>query len=117
MNSILVYIAGPYSSSTAEGINDNVNFAIWEGEKVLSITNCIPFIPHLLHFWDTLVGGKSYDTWMNIDDEYLKRCDVVLRIPGNSAGADKECERAIELDIPVMHSIDELRMYVNQKNA
>lgn len=110
---MLVYIAGPYSAKTPEAVMDNVNNAIWVGEDVASIPGCIPFIPHLFHWWDGLVGGKPYDFWMNIDKEYLLRCDVVLRMPGISPGADSEAMLAIENEIPVVQSIDELRQHVS----
>ncbi|WP_372524255.1 DUF4406 domain-containing protein [Piscinibacter sp.] len=38
----------------------------------------------------------------------LERCDAVLRIPGESRGADLDVARARELGLPVVQSVDEL---------
>jgi hypothetical protein len=43
-----------------------------------------------------------WQTWINGDLEIVARCDMVLRLPGESKGADIETAHAIENDIPVM---------------
>ena len=108
----LVYIAGAYSASTYAGVERNIKYAIYVGNEVAKIDNCVPFVPHLFHYWNALYP-KSYEYWLNIDMEYLLKCDVVLRIDNASSGADKECEYAIENDIPVVHGIDELEEWLS----
>lgn len=45
---------------------------------------------------------------MKYDAEWLLACDAVLRIPGDSAGADREVEMAKSANIPVYYTVEEL---------
>lgn len=54
-----------------------------------------------------LVGVTAQD-WLDMDLAIVERCDVVLRLPGESVGADGEVAHATKLGIPVFYSIDEL---------
>jgi len=46
-----------------------------------------------------------------MDLEWLAKCDAVLRLPGESKGADIEKDYALSLGIPVFFSIDDLLEY------
>lgn len=100
----LIYISAPYSIGDKV---QNVNRAINAGNEILEL-GFIPFIPHLAHFWDMLTH-HPFETWMEIDLEMLSRCDGVLRLPGKSAGADYEEQFALKCDIPVYHSMEEVK--------
>lgn len=100
---MLIYIAAPY---TQGNIALNVRRAIFAGETVLYHGHT-PFIPHLTHLWD-LLCPKSWNEWMEIDKVYLSKCDGLLRLPGDSKGADIEVEWAREMNIPVYHDIKEM---------
>jgi uncharacterized protein DUF4406 len=95
-----VYVAGPY---TKGDVAVNVRRAIEVGTELFDL-GYIPFIPHLTHFWH-LVTPKPYETWLDIDNEWLPTCDALLRIPGESSGADKEVALAHKLGIPVYFDI------------
>jgi len=100
---IKVYVAGPYThGDTAENVKIAINIA----DRLLE-HGCSPFVPHLFHFWH-LMHEHDYDTWMNLGTEWLKQCDVVLRLPGFSPGADKEVDIARQYAKHVYFSIDEL---------
>jgi hypothetical protein len=45
---------------------------------------------------------------MELDNEWVLRCDALLRLPGESQGADAEVELAKKHGIPVFYSIEEL---------
>lgn len=98
-----VYIAGPY---TKGDVVVNVRNAIAAADELLALGHH-PFIPHLTHLWH-MVSPKEYEEWLAIDLVWLRVCDALLRIPGESSGADKEVDAARELSIPV-YSIEELR--------
>ena len=49
-------------------------------------------------------GDVMYETAHRL----LQHCDAVLRLPGDSAGADKDVEIALERGLPVYRSIDEI---------
>ena len=53
----------------------------------------------------------SYATWVEIDLDWMYRCDCLLRIDGESEGADKEILMARELKIPVFYNITDLFDY------
>lgn len=95
-----IYIAGPYTKPNPEW---NTRFAIYTGDYVASLGHTV-FIPHLTHYWH-LVKPHEYEFWMKQDFEWLKMCDALLRIPGESAGADREVQLAKELGMPVYYSI------------
>jgi hypothetical protein len=98
-----VYVAGPY---TKGDVAANVRNALGVAD-ILMKAGCAPFVPHLFHFWHILFPHQ-YGDWMNLDVEWLKQCDVVLRLPGNSDGADKETELARQLGKHIYTSVDDL---------
>jgi hypothetical protein len=51
---------------------------------------------------------------MKQDFEWLKCCDAVLRLPGESTGADREVALAKELGIPVYYSIADIPITTTQ---
>jgi hypothetical protein len=51
---------------------------------------------------------RPYEFWLDLDNQFLPDCDAVLRIPGDSNGADKEVALAKTLGKPVFHRIDEV---------
>lgn len=83
----------------------NVRAAILAGDEVWK-AGFTPFVPHLSHLWHT-VSPHPYDDWLALDMEWLAVCDILVRLPGESAGADEEVEYARERGIPVM-SLEEL---------
>lgn len=98
-----IYIAGPY---TKGDVAINVRNAIFAGNYV-ALLGHFPFIPHLSHFWH-VVAPNEYDFWMRQDEEWLKVCDAILRLEGESAGADQEVRIAKELGLKVYTSVFEI---------
>lgn len=99
-----VYIAGPY---TKGDVAVNVKRVMDTADEVIRMGH-IPFIPHLTHFWH-LVSPKAYEFWLEYDMSFLEHwAEIVLRIEGESNGADGEVKRAIELGIPVYYNLKEL---------
>jgi hypothetical protein len=98
-----VYIAGPYSQGD---VAVNVRQALVAAEAVATM-GAVPFIPHLSHFWH-LVFPRPYAFWLEYDRQFLPDCQVLLRLPGESSGADHEVRVAETLGIPVVHSLDTL---------
>ena len=104
-----VYIAGPYT--TPDPIT-NARKAMKIGEAVM-ILGHTPFVPHLNVIWD-FVTPMPYDTWLDWDIKWLSKCDAMLRIPGESPGADIEEAYCVDNGIPVYHGIDEFRAAVSK---
>jgi hypothetical protein len=101
-----IYVAGPY---TKGDVVINVRNAIMVGNNLRSLGHT-PFIPHLTHFWH-LVQPHNIDYWYKYDLEWLEQCDALFRLPGESAGADKEVARAGELGLPVYTSYLDVPKY------
>ena len=93
---IKVYIAGPY---TKGDVVINTRKAITMGE-VLASYGFVPYIPHLTFFWH-LVHPHEADFWYEYDFHWLDCCDCLIRIPGESEGADREMHRMINAGKPV----------------
>lgn len=102
MNKKLIYIAAPYTSNPEE----NVKKAL-EAADIVFEQGFIPYVPHLSHHWHSQ-SPKSYEQWMEMGSAVLERCDGLLRLPGESPGADKEVKQALELDMPVYYGLENL---------
>jgi len=91
-----LYLSGPYTlGDTAL----NVRNAIEAGDTLIS-EGYVPFIPHLSHF-QHLICPRNYEDWMSLDLQWIERCDALIRLPGESSGADREMVKADELGKPV----------------
>lgn len=100
---IRIYVSGPL---TLGDVEINVRTAINAAEKLLTL-GYAPYVPHLTHFWH-MQFPHDHSTWLALDEEWLKVCDTVLRLPGESVGADREIAFATQHGIPVFHFIDDL---------
>lgn len=105
-----VYVAGPYTTGNP---NTNVRQAISYGE-ITRRAGLLPFVPHLYHLWD-LANPHEYEYWMGLCLGWVVRCQAVLRLPGQSSGADRECALAREHGIPVFTDIVELLNAINRE--
>lgn len=92
-----VYVAGPYSGGD---VAQNVARAMDIADDLLR-GGFAPFCPHLSHFLH-LHHPHDYETWMALDMAWLAACDVLVRIPGESPGADREVAEAEAIGIPVV---------------
>jgi len=98
-----IYIASPYTNGNqAENVRAQLDVF-----HLLLKAGYIPFAPLLSHFVE-IVHPHLYDDWMVYDLAWLSVCDGVLRLPGESPGADVEVEHAKKLNIPVFYSINDL---------
>jgi len=68
----------------------------------------VPFVPHLCVVWQMMSPHHEYEYWLPMDLAWIDRCDAVLRLPGESKGADAEEEYARATGKPVFRSVGEL---------
>ena len=104
MTKPLVYIAGPYTLPDPVA---NTRRAVHFAERLFSEGKVTPVVPHLTMLWHFILP-HSLEWWYRYDIELLAHCDALLRLPGESAGADREVAFARENLIPVFHSISVL---------
>ena len=100
---IKVYIASPY---TKGDVAVNVKAQLDAADELMN-EGFAPFAPLYSHF-QHMAHPRPYEDWMKIDFEWVTVCDCLLRLPGESSGADREVELAESLNIPVYYSIDEV---------
>ena len=93
---VKVYVSGPLS---AGDWMVNLRAAVDAAED-LSRRGHVPYVPHLSMFWH-LLYSHPHEFWLALDREWLEVCDAVLRLPGDSEGADLEVAWARELGKPV----------------
>jgi hypothetical protein len=106
---ILCYCAGPYSAETPEAVQANVDAAIDAGNRLMDAGVGV-IVPHLSHYPHAR-RPRGYEEWMALDFELLSRCDVLLRLPGASPGADREVLFAVGEYIPVFSDVAQVARY------
>lgn len=99
----LVYLAMPYTHPDPV-INTHNAMRVAE---ILIEHGCIPIIPHLSLFWH-LVYPHPIEFWYDYDLKILERCDCLLRLGGESKGADKEVIYAKSKGIPVFTTLQDI---------
>lgn len=97
----LVYVAAPYTNPDPV---ENTHRAIAACDELLGDGIVTPVCPHLSIVWH-LVKPRPYKDWLAYDIELLRRCDAVLRLPGESSGADGEVDEAEVIGIPVFYGV------------
>lgn len=91
---VRVYVAGPY---THGDVAVNVRTAILAADKLMD-RGFMPFVPHLTHLWH-IISPRPYRDWIKLDNQFLPYCDIILRLPGESQGADAEVATARSIDM------------------
>ena len=115
--SLMILIAGPYRSNT----NDN---PVKMRENLLHLEQAaLPLFraghTPMIGEWVALpllnvagsksVGDSLYDEIVYpIAHRLLSRCDAVLRLPGNSKGADEDVRHAKALGLPIYYQLGEV---------
>ena len=100
-----VYIAGPYTNGDVAA---NGRKAIDAADSIVSLGHEV-FLPHLSHFWH-LIHPHEWRFWIQRDLAWLKFCDVLLRLPGESEGGELEEAEARKLGLRICHDIIELKI-------
>ncbi len=111
---LLILIAGPYRSGTG-GDPALIARNLERLEEAAAPIHRLGHVP-MIGEWvalpilrgideaDAADGDVMYETAHRL----LQHCDAVLRLPGDSAGADKDVEIALDRGLPVYRSIDEI---------
>jgi hypothetical protein len=106
MRRLRVYISGPITKGSR---NDNFYQAA-KAEEFLMRAGYAPLNPMrsmlMPHAWQ---DDLPHNLWLSCDLPWVEVADIVYRLPGESAGADEECDHAKSRGIPVVGSLNELR--------
>jgi len=111
---LLILIAGPYRSGTG-GDPALIARNLETLEQAAAPIHRLGHVP-MIGEWVALpiLRGLDEDAATDGDVMYetahrlLQHCDAVLRLPGESSGADKDVEIARERGLPVFRSLDEI---------
>lgn len=98
-----VYIAGPMSRGDRIA---NLAAALTAYRELVAL-GYSPMAPQLSYFIAEVIP-QTHAEWLDIDIPWVSVADAVLRLPGESEGADEETEAANYFDVPVYHSLAEL---------
>jgi hypothetical protein len=104
----LVYVAGPYASHPTH----NTWAAVVAGLGLWRTGRVAVLIPHTSLVADLVVPMLEAD-WYAFDLDQLAHCDAVLRLPGESRGADAEVAFAEEHGLPVFGDVEALLRWVD----
>lgn len=104
-----VYIAGPI---TKGDLATNIKRATDAALDLLR-AGYAPLCPHLTCYMggptpEVLPCGTRHEDWYGVDLPWVAVSQAVLRLPGESVGADLEVAKAVEFRIPVFDTLAEL---------
>ncbi len=98
----VAYVAGPYRADNPNGIFENIMAARRVAVRLWQI-GYVAICPHM----NTMLfdGACDDSVWLEGDLEILRRCDLVVMVPGwsKSQGAKKERLEAKSHGIPVFY--------------
>jgi hypothetical protein len=98
----MLYIAGKYRSNSIDGVKEKIRVARQYAEKYWKLGYAV-ICPH------TNSGTMEYDVpeqlLMQGDLEFIKRCDVIVMLPGwtESAGSIAEHELALQCKLKIIY--------------
>lgn len=100
----MVYVAGPISKGPYWV---NVRNGVDTGHKLMEL-GFVPFVPMMDFLMVFAYPDIPYETLLEYDFQVITRCDALLRIPGESPGADREVAFANSNGIPVFVTLEDL---------
>lgn len=105
----LVYIACPYTRGDTAV---NVHNAIQAANRVVEL-GAIPYVPVWTHFWH-LITPHPWEFWIELDKYFVSLANCILRLDGESKGADLEVKQALQEGKPVFYHLEDLRHWLSQ---
>ena len=123
---MLILIAGPYRSGTGDDpqkMADNLrrleqaSWPLFEAGHVPMIGEWVA-LPVWRSAGGTTLGDALYDRiFYPAAERLLSMCDAVLRLPGDSNGADNDVRMARERGLSVYHRLEDVPGVLDQDNA
>lgn len=111
-----VYISGPISSGGVEQVPKNLNQGIKVWRELIKL-KFAPFCPHMNDLGYIVTEPVPWEEALEIDEEWVAASEVMLRLPGESKGADREERYCRDNGIPIVYSIDELIKFRDSVNT
>jgi hypothetical protein len=99
----LVYVAGPISKGP---FDEHLRAAVHAGDTIMGKGHAA-IVPQLSMLWQ-FISPHTWKEWLEMDEIIIGRCDYLLRLPGESTGADREVSFARGRGIPVYYELPDL---------
>lgn len=110
----VVYISGPITKGSR---NLNV-YQAYQLHEMLMLSRCAVINPiastQLPFAWQ---GNMPHETWMRADLPLVQRADLVVRLPGESVGADAEVKHAEAHGVPVIRYNSPMSKFLSEALA
>ncbi len=109
----LVYVAGPFSAPTREGVEFNIREAVKCGIEVARV-GAFPVVPHANTSHPDYEKVQPYEFWIDGTMLLLQQCHALITVRGwmQSSGARKEHAWMIRAKRPVFHDTVELKSWL-----
>lgn len=108
----LVYVAGPYTNPDPV---TNTRAAVEIGLDIYRHSGVGVVIPHLSLLAHAMFP-QALGWWYDFDLAQLAACTALLRLPGESDGADREVRAAHQLGLAVFDDVRELYAHLGHVN-
>lgn len=115
--SLLILIAGPYRSGTEDSPEkmaanlralERYALPLYQAGHIPMIGEWVA-LPIIRDAGSERVGDTVYQEYLYpVASRLLDRCDAVLRVPGQSAGADQDVSIARQRGLPVYYALEEV---------
>jgi hypothetical protein len=114
----LIYVAGPFSAPTRQGVEDNIARAVAVGIEVARAGG-FPVVPHANTSHPDYECVQPYKFWIAGTLELLRRCDALITVDGwrNSSGATKEHDHMVGSSRPVFYNVEALRGWLARESS
>jgi len=116
-NPAFILVAGPYRSGTGDdpakiALNlaalERAALAVWKKGHIPLIGEWVA-LPLMSQTGPWTIGDEIFESLAYpVAERLLARCDAVLRLPGDSRGADQDVALATKRNLPVYRSIEEV---------
>ena len=117
-DTILVYVAGPYSAPDRAGVELNIQAAVALGIEVAKL-GAMPVIPHANTSHPDFEKVQPYQFWIAGTMALLRACGACVMVEGweASSGARGEHQEMLRLGRPVFYSAWELSTWLCERAA
>jgi hypothetical protein len=113
---LLILIAGPYRSGTGDDPDlmarnltrlEEVAWPLFEAGHIPMIGEWVA-LPVLRSAGATVLDPLAADVLYPTAQRLIERCDAVLRLPGDSTGADQDVAMAKARNLPVYYRLEDV---------
>lgn len=102
-----VYISGPISSGGYDALYGNLKNGIVLWRELVRL-GFAPYCPHMNDLGYIVTEPVTWEDALEVDEEWVDASEVMLRMPGESRGAEREEQFCYDKGIPVVFSVEEL---------